>query len=86
MSMAQFLTVYVLIAASMLACRLLPFFLLRGRQLPDRAQEAIELIPVAAFTALVANDILEPSLYTEDPRTPCPHAGSCCWGVLSDIL
>ena len=46
---------------TMLACRVLPLFLLKGRSLPD----AVELgfIPSAAFAALVANDLLSPGMF-----------------------
>jgi branched-subunit amino acid transport protein len=48
----------------MLACRVVPVFLLKGRALPSRLSEALSYIPAAAFAALVANDLLSPQLLT----------------------
>ena len=49
--------------ATMLASRVLPVFLLKGRELPERVSEALGYIPPAAFAALVANDLLSPDLF-----------------------
>ena len=67
MSMSDFLLLYALVLASMLVCRCAPMFLLRGRELPQRATEAIGFIPAAAFTALVVNDVVDPALFAADP-------------------
>ena len=48
---------------TMLACRVLPFFLLKGRSLPDAVERALGFIPSAAFAALVANDLLSPGMF-----------------------
>ena len=42
----------------MLIWRCVPLFLLKGKTLSPKIKRALELIPVAAFSALVANDIL----------------------------
>ena len=42
---------------TMLACRVLPLFLLKGRSLPDAVERALGFIPSAAFAALVAAGI-----------------------------
>ena len=47
---------------TMLACRVLPLFLLKGRSLPDAVERALGFIPSAAFAALVANDLLSPGM------------------------
>ena len=47
----------------MLACRVLPLFVLKGRDLPERVREALGFIPSAAFAALVANDLLTPGMF-----------------------
>ena len=47
----------------MLACRVLPLFVLKGRELPPRLSEALGFIPPAAFAALVANDLLSPGMF-----------------------
>lgn len=59
----QFAIVFVTCALTMLACRVLPLFLLKGRQLPARLEEALGFIPSAAFAALVANDLLSPGMF-----------------------
>ena len=50
-------------ALTMLACRVLPLFVLKGRELPKRVEEALGFIPPAAFAALVANDLLTPGMF-----------------------
>lgn len=63
MSWEEFWVVLATCAATILACRVLPLFLLKGRELPDAAERALGLIPPAAFAALVANDILNPGMF-----------------------
>ena len=59
----QFWIIFVLCVITMLACRVLPLFLLKGRELPERVTEALGFIPSAAFAALVANDLLTPGMF-----------------------
>ena len=59
----EFWIVFVTCAITMLACRVLPLFLLKGRELPPRVSEALGFIPPAAFAALVANDLLSPGMF-----------------------
>ena len=59
----EFFIIFGFCAVMMLACRVLPLFLLKGRQLPDRVAEALGYIPPAAFAALVANDLLTPGMF-----------------------
>ena len=59
----EFFIIFGLCAAMMLACRILPLFLLKGRELPKRVSEALGYIPTAAFAALVANDLLTPGMF-----------------------
>lgn len=63
MSWEEFWVVLATCAVTILACRVLPLFLLKGRELPDAAERALGLIPPAAFAALVANDILNPGMF-----------------------
>jgi branched-subunit amino acid transport protein len=63
MSWSDFWFLLLFTAATMLACRTLPFFILKGRQLPESAARALNLIPPAAFAALVANDLLTPGMF-----------------------
>lgn len=58
-----FWIVFASCALTMLACRVLPLFLLKGRELPARVSEALGFIPSAAFAALVANDLLSPGMF-----------------------
>ena len=58
-----FWIVFVTCALTMLACRVLPLFVLKGRELPERVSEALGFIPSAAFAALVANDLLTPGMF-----------------------
>lgn len=51
------------VLATMLLCRCVPLFLLKGRELSPRAKEALNLIPPAAFAALVANDLIQPDAF-----------------------
>ncbi len=66
MSTHEFLILYACVLASMLACRCIPLFVLKGRSLSPRLTEAIGLIPSAAFAALVANDLFQPATLSSD--------------------
>lgn len=59
----EFLTIFIVCALTILACRVLPLFLLKGRELPPRVTQALGLIPPAAFAALVANDLFTPGMF-----------------------
>lgn len=61
MSVSDFLVVFFACALTMLACRVLPVFLLKGKQLPETMVRALNFIPPAAFAALVANDLFDPA-------------------------
>ena len=63
MSWIDFWIVFVTCALTILACRVLPLFMLKGKQLPPRVEEALGFIPPAAFAALVANDLLTPGMF-----------------------
>ena len=58
MSWADFAIIVVSVALTMLACRVIPVFALKGRTLPANAVRLLNLIPPAAFAALVANDLI----------------------------
>ena len=62
-SWTGFWIVFITCALTMLACRVLPLFLLKGRELPERVTEALGFIPPAAFAALVANDLFKPGMF-----------------------
>ncbi|WP_130811043.1 AzlD domain-containing protein [Olsenella sp. Marseille-P4559] len=63
MSTAQFLVLWLSSFAFILACRVVPVVALRGRPLSPRVVEALGYIPPAAFAALVANDLLSPTMF-----------------------
>lgn len=63
MSWSDFFIVFACCAVTMLICRVVPLFALRGRELPAPVERALGLIPPAAFAALVANDLLSPGMF-----------------------
>ncbi len=63
MSASQFLVLWLSSFAFILACRVVPVVALRGRSLSPRVVEALGYIPPAAFAALVANDLLSPTMF-----------------------
>lgn len=63
MNWGDFLIVFACCAVSMLICRVVPLFLLKGRELPEGVTRALGFIPPAAFAALVANDLLSPGMF-----------------------
>lgn len=50
-------------AAVILICRTAPLFVLKGRELKPSTRRALQMIPAAAFAALVANDLFKPDLW-----------------------
>ena len=54
MSWDEFWFILIGCVLSMWACRVIPLFLLKGRELPPRVAQALGFIPPAAFAALVA--------------------------------
>ena len=67
MTAQDFLAIWLPIFAVILACRVVPMFALRGRELPKSAVEALGFIPPAAFAALVANDLFSPTAFAAGP-------------------
>jgi branched-subunit amino acid transport protein len=61
-SWGSFFIIVGVCTATMLASRVLPVFLLKGRELPRWLSDALGYIPPAAFAALVANDLLSVAL------------------------
>ena len=53
MSWVDFAIITASVALTMLACRVIPVFALKGRTLPANAVRLLNLIPPAAFAALV---------------------------------
>lgn len=65
MSWGDFWIILITCGITMLICRVAPLFLLKGRELPETVIRALNLIPPAAFAALVANDILTPGMFAD---------------------
>lgn len=63
----SFWFLYILLLVPMLVFRVVPLLALKRRDLPPRVRAALGLIPVAAFAALVASDILQLDLWAGDP-------------------
>lgn len=63
MSWEEFWIVLACCGGTILICRVVPLFILKSRELPDSIVRALNLIPPAAFAALVANDILDPGMF-----------------------
>ena len=61
MTWTSFWIIFIGCALTMLACRVLPVFLLKGRELPRQAERTIGFIPPAVFAALVATDLFDPN-------------------------
>ena len=59
----DFTIMLALCMVTMLACRVLPLFVLKGKELPPRIAEALSFIPPAAFAALGANDLFTPGMF-----------------------
>ena len=71
MSWNDFWIIFITCALTMLACRVLPLLLLKGRELPEAVTRALGLIPPAAFAALVANDLFTPGMFSEGLWPAC---------------
>lgn len=63
MSWEEFWIILIVCSLTILACRVLPLFLLKGKSLPENVNAALGFIPPAAFAALVANDLLDPEMF-----------------------
>lgn len=63
MSWTEFAIVGISCAITILLCRTVPLFALRGKELPSWLSRALTFIPPAAFAALIANDILSPGMF-----------------------
>ncbi len=63
MSWDEFWIIFAVCAVTILLCRVVPLFVLKGRELPQGFSYALGLIPPAVFAALVANDLLSPEMF-----------------------
>lgn len=60
MSWIDFAIITLSCSLTILACRVIPIFALKGRELPANAVRLLNLIPPATFAALIANDLFKP--------------------------
>ncbi len=65
MTWSEYFIVLGVCMVTMLICRVLPMFILQGKELPKTLEQALGYIPPAAFAALVANDLLDPGMFAE---------------------
>ena len=63
MSWSEFAFIGIACAVTILICRVVPVFALRGRDLPGWLSQALAFIPPAAFAALISNDLLAPGMF-----------------------
>lgn len=63
MTWTDFALIGIGCALTILICRVAPLFVLRGKELPHWLSQALTFIPPAAFAALIANDILSPTMF-----------------------
>lgn len=64
MSWTEFGIIALSVIVTMLICRVVPMFLLKGRELPESITRALNLIPAATFAALIANDLFSTDMFT----------------------
>ena len=65
MSMTEFWIVLGVCTVTMVLCRTVPLFVLKGKSLPPAFERALGYLPPAAFAALVANDLLSPDMFAQ---------------------
>jgi branched-subunit amino acid transport protein len=63
MSWGDYFLILAITVGCMLASRTLPILLFSNRTIPPEVQTALQFIPVAAFAALVANDLFNPEKF-----------------------
>lgn len=64
---AEFWAILLPCLAAILVFRCVPMLALKGRPLSPRVSRALGCIPVAAFAALVTNDLVSPDAIAADP-------------------
>lgn len=84
MGWVDFLIIFVCCAFTMLICRVVPLFVLKGRNLPANVEHALGFIPPAAFAALVANDLLIPHMFDAGLwPAAAPLLSACAVGLVA---
>ena len=71
-------------AITMLVCRVVPLFVLKGKELPEGVGQALGFIPPAAFAALVANAALAVALVAWKTKSLlwCAVSGVAAYALL----
>lgn len=62
-SWTDFAIIGIACAFTILVFRTAPMLALRGKELPGWLSNALAFIPPAAFAALIANDVLSPTMF-----------------------
>ncbi|MGI6591403.1 MAG: AzlD domain-containing protein [Eggerthellaceae bacterium] len=65
MSLTDYLIILAGCSITILLCRVIPLFVLKGRELKPQTIHVLQMIPVAAFAALVTNDLFKPDLWAQ---------------------
>lgn len=63
MSWTEYFIIFGCCFATILACRVVPMFVLKGKELSASTRNALGMIPAAAFAALVTNDLFKPQQF-----------------------
>ncbi|MBQ6452799.1 MAG: AzlD domain-containing protein [Coriobacteriales bacterium] len=63
MSWGTYLIIFAICVGTIVIFRVAPMFALADKELPDNVITMLNFIPVAAFAALVANDIFTPGAF-----------------------
>ncbi len=64
MTWTEFGIIAISVIITMLICRVVPMFLLKGKELPEKVSRALNLIPAATFAALIANDLFSVGMFS----------------------
>jgi len=71
MSWTEYLIVLGCCVVTMLLCRCLPLFVLKGKELSPTTKRVLSYIPPAAFAALVANDLFSMTMFEQGIWAGC---------------
>ena len=67
MAWTSFWIIFAICAISIFIFRVLPMLAFAGKELPPKLMAALDFVPVAAFAALVANDLCQPEAFATGP-------------------
>ncbi len=65
MTWSEFGIIAISVIVTMLICRVIPMFLLKGKELPEKVSRALNLIPAATFAALITNDLFSVEMFSQ---------------------